>query len=55
MQLWQKCIAMHIHVLGAGKLTSNSDFFPRLLLPGPWASCIKCLSNAFIYLRIFLE
>jgi hypothetical protein len=32
MQLWQKCIAMHIHVLGTGKLISKSGFFPCLLL-----------------------
>jgi hypothetical protein len=26
--LQKKCIAMHIHVLGTGKLISKSGFFP---------------------------
>jgi hypothetical protein len=32
MKLWQKCIAIHIHVLDTGKLISKSGSFPCLLL-----------------------
>jgi hypothetical protein len=59
MQLWQKCIAMHIHVLGTGKFISKSGFFPCLLLSaerqallGPVISISAINSNTVIYILL---